>query len=287
MGASAPDLARQPSFHASFSRRPTQSPSSSACAPAGTLESAAVSSTVAQLSRRLPRGWAHLFFQVFIWIGFYFAYEIARGAANRSVASAFANGEWVLRQENRIGALFEPAIQRAVDASSILITLTTYTYWLSQFAVVGLTLLWVYFRHHERFAGFRNWLIVANLIGLVGYVLVPTAPPRMFPEWGFVDTLAQFSSLNHSSGLVAFAANPYAAMPSLHAMDSLIVGVVMASVCRSRIARVLWALWPVWVAFAVISTGNHYWLDVVVGMLVAVLTGLALRRLHRLRVRHA
>ena len=26
---------------------------------------------------------------------------------------------------------------------------TSYTYWLSQFAVVGLGLLWVYFRHHD------------------------------------------------------------------------------------------------------------------------------------------
>jgi membrane-associated phospholipid phosphatase len=246
-----------------------------------------VSSTVAHISRRLPRGWAHLFLQLVIWVGFYFAYLIARGHADRSVSSAFSNGQWVLEHESRIGALFEPAVQRVVDASSLLVTLTTYTYWLSQFAVVGMTLLWVYFRRQDRFAGFRNWLIFANLVGLVGYVLVPTAPPRMFPEWGFVDTLGQFSSLNHSSGLVAFAANPYAAMPSLHAMDALIVGVVMASICRSRIAKVLWALWPLWVGFAVISTGNHYWLDVVVGMLVAVLTGLALRRLHRLRVRHA
>ena len=45
----------------------------------------------------------------------------------------------------------------------MLIAATSYTYWLSQFAVVGLTLLWVYFKHHERFAVFRNWLIAANL----------------------------------------------------------------------------------------------------------------------------
>ena len=103
--------------------------------------------------------------------------------------------------------------------------------------VVGLTLLWVYFRHHERFAGFRNWLIVANVLGLVCYVLVPTAPPRMFPEWGFVDTLAQYSGVNHESGIIAHTANPYAAMPSLHSMDAFIVGIVMFGVCRSPIVR--------------------------------------------------
>jgi len=246
-----------------------------------------VSTLVAETSRRLPRGWAHLAFQFAIWMGFYVVYQVARGAADRSVASAFHNGEWVLRQERGLGALFEPAVQRVVDTSSIMVTLTSYTYWLSQFAVVGATLLWVYFRHHESFAGFRNWLIGANLVGLVGYILMPTAPPRMFPEWGFVDTLGQFSSINHDSGLISFASNPYAAMPSLHAMDALIVGVVMFGLVRSRIAKALWLAWPAWVAFAVISTGNHYWLDVVAGFVLAVATGFALRRARTLRLQRA
>jgi len=246
-----------------------------------------VSSFVAETTRRLPRGWAHLGFQFVIWMGFYVVYQVARGAADRSVASAFQNGEWVLRTERQLGALFEPAVQRVVDTSSIVVTMTSFTYWLSQFAVVGATLLWVYFRHHEKFAEFRNWLIGANLVGLVGYILMPTAPPRMFPEWGFVDTLAQFSSINHDSGLISFASNPYAAMPSLHAMDALIVGVVMCGLVRSRFAKALWLAWPAWVAFAVVSTGNHYWLDVVAGIVIAVATGLTLRRVRRLRLRRA
>jgi membrane-associated phospholipid phosphatase len=246
-----------------------------------------VSSIVAETSRRLPRGWAHLAFQFLIWMGFYVAYQVARGAADRSVTDAFQNGEWVLRQERELGALFEPAVQRVVDTSSLMITLTSFTYWLSQFAVVGITLLWVYFRHQEKFAGFRNWIILANLVGLVGYILVPTAPPRMFPEWGFVDTLAQYSSVNHDSGLIAFASNPYAAMPSLHAMDALIVGIVMFGLVRSKLAKALWIAWPIWVGFAVISTGNHYWLDVVAGFVLAVATGLVLNRVRTLRLQRA
>jgi membrane-associated phospholipid phosphatase len=176
-------------------------------------------------------------------------------------------------------------VQRVVDTSSIMLTLTSYTYWLSQFAVVGITLLFVYFRHHERFAGFRNWLIVANLLGLVGYVLMPTAPPRMFPEWGFVDSLAQYSAVSHDSGLIAWGSNPYAAMPSLHAMDAFIVGVVMFGLVRSRIAKALWLAWPAWVAFTVIATGNHYWLDVAAGVVLAIIAGYLLRAAHTLRVR--
>jgi membrane-associated phospholipid phosphatase len=241
----------------------------------------------AQRSGRLPRGWAHLALQFVIWMGFYAAYQVARGAADRSVVDAFRNGEWVLRTERELGALFEPALQRALDTSSLLVTLTSYTYWLSQFAVVGAALLWVYFRRHEQFARFRNWLIVANLVGLVGYVFMPTAPPRMFPEWGFIDFVAQYSAISHESGIIAWGSNPYAAMPSLHAMDALIVGVVMFGLVRSRVAKVLWLAWPAWVAFAVVATGNHYWLDVVAGILIAVATGLALRRVRTLRLRRA
>jgi membrane-associated phospholipid phosphatase len=121
------------------------------------------------------------------------------------------------------------------------------------------------------FLRFRNTVLIANLIGLVGYVLLPTAPPRMFPDFGFVDTLASFSSLNHGSAAIEFAANPYAAMPSLHAADALIVGVAMALIVRRPIFRLLWLAWPVWVSFAVMATANHFWLDIAAGVVVAAL----------------
>ncbi len=224
----------------------------------------------------LPRGWPHLALQFAIWFGFYAAYQAARGAADRGVGEAFWNGTLVIEFENKFGLLFEPAVQRLVEGSNFLISATTLTYWLSQFAVVGLTLLWVYFRHHESFAMFRNWLIAANLVGLIGYVAMPTAPPRLFPEWSFIDTLAEHSSVDQSS--VAALANPYAAMPSLHATDALIVGIVMAGLAKTWPARILWLAWPAWVSFAVMGTGNHFWLDCAVGFIVALGTGFVLFR---------
>jgi membrane-associated phospholipid phosphatase len=233
-------------------------------------------------ARRLPRGWTHLLLQIAVWLGFYGVYQAARGAADRGVGEAFWHGTLVIETEHRLRMFIEPTLQSWVERSDVLIAATTYTYWLSQFAVVGFSLLWVYFRHHQRFADFRNWLIAANLVGLVGYVLMPTAPPRMFPEWGFTDTLSQLSSVNQQSELITFAANPYAAMPSLHAMDALIVGLVMASVCRTRWAKAVWLVWPAWVSFAVMGTGNHFWLDCAAGFFVALLTGVILFR-RRLR----
>jgi membrane-associated phospholipid phosphatase len=223
---------------------------------------------------RLPRGWAHFGLQFAFWIGFYVVYQAARGLADRDgVATAFANGEAIIEFQRSLHSMIELTLQRAVESSTILIQATSLTYWLSQFAVVGIALLYVYFRAHEHFSGFRNALIVGNLIGLVGYVLLPTAPPRMFAEAGFTDTLAAHSTVNHSSTFVAFASNPYAAMPSLHALDALIVSAVMATVVRRRWAKLLWLAWAPWVWFAVMATGNHFWLDIAAGILVAGVAG--------------
>jgi hypothetical protein len=246
-----------------------------------------MTASLAAASRRLPRGWAHLALQFGLWIGFYFAYQAARGLADRGGDTiAFANGERIIDFQRSLGAMFELTLQRAVETSGFLIQATSLTYWLSQFAVVGIALIWVYFRAHERFFAFRNTLIAGNLVGLAFYVLFPTAPPRMFPGAGFTDTLAAHSTVNHSSTFVAFAANPYAAMPSLHALDALIVSGVMASIVRARWAKLLWLAWAPWVWFAVMATGNHFWLDILAGIVVVLLAaGVIYRRplWHRLR----
>jgi membrane-associated phospholipid phosphatase len=84
----------------------------------------------------------------------------------------------------------------------------------------------------------------------------------MFPSFGFVD------GVNHTHGVVAGFANPYAAMPSLHAADALIVGVSLFMASRRWWSKALWLMWPVWVWFCVIATANHFWLDVAAGICV-------------------
>jgi membrane-associated phospholipid phosphatase len=226
----------------------------------------------------LPRGWADFGRQLAIWFCFLGAYQVARGLADRNPPRAFDNGLQVIGIERHLHGLFELSLQRLVDGSHVLATLASWTYWNSEFTVLGLALLWVYLRRNEAFVRFRNTILLANVIGLVGYVMLPTAPPRMFPDLGFSDTLSGFGELNHGSGIIEFAANPYAAMPSLHAADALIVGLVLFSVCRRWPAKVLWLCWPLWVWFSVMATGNHFWLDVVAGIVVASIAGVIVYR---------
>jgi membrane-associated phospholipid phosphatase len=217
--------------------------------------------------RILPRGWTDFGFQVALWLGFYFSYQAVRTLADRDSAKAFVNGLRVIGLEQRITPhLFEQTAQSIADSSQWLLTAAAWTYWNSEFTVIGLTLLWVYLRRHEHFARFRNTILLANTLGLVGYALVPTAPPWMFPSYGFVD------GVTHSNGLLGALANPYAAMPSLHAADALVVGVCLLAASRRWWSKALWAFWPVWVWFCVMATANHFWLDVAAGIGVAAIS---------------
>jgi membrane-associated phospholipid phosphatase len=222
--------------------------------------------TVVAAGRRvLPRGYLDFGAQLAIWLGFYFGYLAVRGLVDRNTAKAFVNGLGVIGFEQQtFHHLFEQTAQRIADSSHVLLTASAWTYWNSEFTVLCITLLFVYLRRHERFAQFRNTILLANVLGLVGYVLVPTAPPWMFASYGFVD------GVNHSSGLVGTFSNQFAAMPSLHAADALIVGVMLFKVCRHRWSKSLWALWPAWVWFCVMATANHYLVDVLAGILVGL-----------------
>lgn len=227
----------------------------------------------ARLGQAFPRGWKDFALQLGIWFGFLLGYQIVRGIADQDALQAFQNGRLIIDFESRIHALVEVDLQRVVlSGGDWMVQAVNWTYWNSQFTVVGIALLWVYFRRNDAFLRLRNMLLLANMIALVGFVLMPTAPPRFFPEWGFVDTLAESSALNHGSGFVQLASNQFAAMPSIHSADALILGFTMAALVSSRWAKLLWTLWPSWVWFTVMATGNHYWLDVAAGIGLAVIS---------------
>ena len=232
---------------------------------------------VALGQRVLPRGWRDFGFQLVIWLGFYFSYLAVRHLTDRDAGKAVVNGLRVISLERHVTHhLFELTVERIADSSSWLLTATAWTYWNSEFTVIGLALLWVYLRRHEGFSRFRNTILLANLVGLVGFWLMPTAPPWMFPDKGFV------AGVNHSSALLQSFGNSYAAMPSLHAADALIVGWFLVVTSRTLWAKALWALWPLWVWFCVVATANHYLLDVFAGIGVAVFALVATGWLPRL-----
>ena len=106
-----------------------------------------------RLRHVFPLGPADFARQLAIWLGFVLAYQVARGVADQDVDAAFLNGQTLVDAEARLHTLFELDIQQLVLGSGVLLELVNWTYWLSQFAVVGLALLWIYFFRTDAFTG--------------------------------------------------------------------------------------------------------------------------------------
>jgi len=234
---------------------------------------------------RLPHGRADFVRQLCIWFGFALAYQLIRGIASGSSRAALDNARAIVHFERAAHVMFELGLQQALDGVSWLVAAANVTYWLAQFAIVGAGLLWVYLWRNPSYFLVRDTIIVTNTIALVGYVLLPTAPPRLLSQMGFTDTLSSSGLLNHGSGIVQLAENPYAAMPSLHTADALIIGTALALLVRPLWLRALWLLWPVWVAFSLVVTGNHYLSDILAGLTLVLVTVPVTTALERLRLR--
>jgi hypothetical protein len=219
--------------------------------------------------RWLPKGGSDALVQLSLFVMADILYETVRGIAESNPAVAFSNARVIVDLEQSTGLFFEQGLQAWAMGQRVLIDMANFMYVNSHFVMTTGALVWLYLRHNERFYFVRNMFMVAMGLALVGYVLMPTAPPRFFPELGFVDTIAYYVNVKHDSGLVALFFNPYAAVPSMHVAFALMISVPALLVVRHRIAKVLWGLYPLLVTFVVIVTGNHWFMDAVAGAFVA------------------
>ncbi|MDX6655190.1 MAG: hypothetical protein QOH18_2831, partial [Solirubrobacterales bacterium] len=127
-------------------------------------------------------------------------------------------------------------------------------------------------RRHDAYTMLRNCLFATFMLAVPGYILYPTAPPRLLQSERFTDPLAT-AALNQQGTLVKLFGNPYAAMPSLHTATALLVGITGVLVTQHLTMRVIWGLYPPLVVFSIVATANHFILDAVAGagvLMVAV-----------------
>jgi membrane-associated phospholipid phosphatase len=229
-----------------------------------------VSRAFAAISAKLPQGWGDAGRQIAILVGVDVAYELARGVADSQRAVAIAHGQQVIDFERSLHSLFEPSFQAFFLPSRAVIDVANQLYLNAQFSIALGFLVWLYLFRNESYYFVRNMFVVAMGLALVGYTLFPTAPPRMFPEHGFVDTITDFSEVNHDSALAKIFINPYAAVPSMHCAFAVMIGGTGVMVCRHWWSKAWWAFWPILIAWVVIVTANHYWVDAVLGWMVAL-----------------
>ena len=240
----------------------------------------------ARISRwlpQLPHGWGDAGRQLGLFVLADICYETVRGVADGQRAEAYANAAWVIDVESATGTFFEPDLQAALLDFRWVVDVANFSYMNTHFVLTTGFLVWLYLYRNEHFYFVRNMFMVAMALALVGYALVPTAPPRLIAGYGFVDTINQYAQVTHDSALVKIFINPYAAIPSMHCAFALMIGATGALIARHPITRIFWCVYPLFVLFVVIVTANHFWLDGAIGWMVAGASALAAAQLARMR----
>ncbi|MEV4702047.1 phosphatase PAP2 family protein [Actinoplanes sp. NPDC049316] len=209
--------------------------------------------------------------EIVLLLALFGAYSGARMLADTDLAAARRHAGAVLSLERPLGLDVEAAVNHAVSATPWAAASMSFWYAALHYLVTPLVLVWLYRRRPERYPVARNALITGSALGLVGYVLLPTAPPRLMAG-GYVDVLASTADLgwwsSHASAPAGLGSltNELAAMPSLHVGWAFWV----AWSLRGLLPRILGFLYAGITAAVVVGTGNHWVLDAVAG--VAVVT---------------
>jgi hypothetical protein len=154
-------------------------------------------------------------------------------------------------------------------------------------------LLWL--KRRALFYRFAASLLLLSYAGALSFYLFPAAPPWAASFDGLIGYVANpagvqaaSSPLPTSSGPIYQLVddNPYAAIPSLHAGYSVLIVLFVLTLARgTRWRRVAWlaVLYPLVQSLAVVYTGNHYVVDLLIGAVYAVGAFAAVQLLWRRR----
>lgn len=217
----------------------------------------------------------------------YLAYEASRGLDTGSAARAVHNGFRFLTWESDVHMDPEHVLTQALIRVAPLAVAAAYLYSTMHYVITPIVLVWMYRAHPRDYVAARTSLALGTVIGLIGFVVVPTAPPLLLPGAGIPDALYDFRQRGWWGGEGSVPSivpkgftNQFAAMPSLHVGWALWCGVLLWRHASHTWVRWLGALYPVVIALVVLSTGNHHLLDVLGGVLAMALGVGATRALH-------
>lgn len=206
--------------------------------------------------------------------GVYLAYELARGLVSADVTAAITHGRTLLDIEQALHIDPERWLNAALTGSTLLSVVAAYFYAALHYLITPIVLVWMYRAHPSRYRFARTWLVASTALGMIGYALLPTAPPRLLGDAGFVDVLASVHRYGWWGGEASVPrglgglADQFAAMPSLHVGWAVWCGFLLARYARHRIVRVVGAVYPLATTLVVMATGNHYLLDAIAGVAV-------------------
>lgn len=190
---------------------------------------------------------------------------------------AAARGRWIWRAERWLPLPSELTLQHWALHSRLLVQFANAYYIVCHVAPMGIFLVWLYVRHRQHFARWRNQLAFLSVVGAIIQFL-PVAPPRLFPDLGFIDTAARYGPRVYDS--TGFSQpGQLAAMPSMHVGWAVLIGLATFTAGRSR-WRWLGPAHGALTMFAVTVTAYHWLLDGLVAIAI-LLVGLGLAKAAR------
>jgi membrane-associated phospholipid phosphatase len=209
----------------------------------------------------------------------FMAYKAGRIVADGHVAEAMANAWHVWDLERAVGLPAESGLQHLLLQNHFLVRAANCYYAYVHFPATAAVLIWMYLRRQDYYRWTRRTLAFLTAAALVVHLLLPLAPPRMLTTIGMIDTGKLYGPAVYGSPSTDTLTNQYAAMPSLHVGWALALAIALIVATRSR-WRWLWLAHPLVTLLVVVGTGNHYWLDAIVAV---VLLGVVLLLLPRPR----
>lgn len=202
--------------------------------------------------------------EVVLGLGSYAVYLGVRAAVYRTGgrARAHRNGERLLAVEERCRIAVERSVQQRFDRYPRFQRVLAAGYaGLNMTVSVG-HVMWLWYRADPGFARERRAVLAVFLGALPVHLLFPTEPPRKLE--GFTDTLAEGGWDLESPFLSRFY-NPITALPSYHCAFAVLTSAALAERARPGWPRLAARGYAPVVAFVVVSTANHYVVDVLAG----------------------
>jgi hypothetical protein len=167
---------------------------------------------------------------------------------------------------------WELSINHFVADHAWLANVMDYYYATLHFLVTPMVMVWLFVRRPHLYRGARTVLVCTTLLGLLGFLLFPTAPPRLLPEYDYVDTVLKFHTWGSlADPSIAEHSNQFAAMPSLHIGWALWAGIAIFVCARRLWVRLLGLMYPAGTLVVIVGTANHFLLDAVGGAVVVAL----------------
>ena len=216
--------------------------------------------------------WRRLIKELFLIATFAVIYEEIRDHMVQAGAAAASHAQMIVSAEQTVGLFRERAVQDAIIGNDTITDAFNAYYGGTHFLIPGLVLAWLMFWHPAHYARARTALAAITGLAFIVFWLFPVAPPRLLPaRFGITDTLVA-SSGHVESALLSAAGDQYASMPSVHVAWAVWCALAIYPVARHWTVRVLAIAYPLVTTLVVVSTGNHFFLDVIAGALLAMVT---------------